>query len=129
MIVVDTSVWIDFLNGVPTPEVERFKRMLGTGAVLLGDLVLCEIMQGLRDERRTASVGKTLEVFRVVPMVGPTIARKAAANYRLLRGRGVAVRKTIDLLIGTFCVENGHRLLHDDRDFRPMADHLGLELA
>jgi predicted nucleic acid-binding protein len=126
LIVVDTSVWIDFLNGRPLPHVRRLRALLGVEEIAIGDLMLCEILQGLDSEREAAEAEALLRRFEIVPMVGDTIATAAARNFRYLRRRGITVRKTIDLLIGTWCVENRRPLLHNDRDFRPMALHLGL---
>ena len=88
--------------------------------------MLCEILQGLNSERSAAEVESLLRRFEIVPMVGKAIVVAAARNYRYLRQRGITIRKTIDLLIGTWCIENRRPLLHNDRDFRPMARHLGL---
>ena len=126
MIVVDSSVWIDHLNDRTTPEVERLRGLVGRAAILVGDLVLLEVLQGLRDEGEAALVERSLRRFDVAPMLDPDLASRAAANYRLLRGMGVTVRKTADLVIGTYCIERGHTLLHSDRDFLPMQTHLGL---
>ena len=126
MIVVDTSVWIDFLNGRDTPPVRRFRGLLGGEEVAVGDLMVCEILQGLDSERSAMEVESLLRRFEIVPMVGEAVAVTAARNYRHLRRRGITVRKTIDLIIGTWCIENRRPLLHNDRDFRPMARHLGL---
>lgn len=126
MIVVDSSVWIDFLNGNDAPHVRRLDGFLGTREVIIGDLMLCEVLQGLESERAAREVETLLRPFAVVPMVGATIAIAAARNFRSLRSRGITVRKTIDLLIGTWCIENRMPLLHNDGDFRPMARHLGL---
>ena len=126
MIVVDSSVWIDHLNGQVTPEVQRLRALVGHAAILVGDLILLEVLQGLRDERQAALVERALRRFEVAAMLGPDLASQAAANYRLLRRSGVTVRKTADLVIGTFCIERGHALLHSDRDFLPMQVHLGL---
>lgn len=126
MIVVDSSVWIDFLTGRATRPVAALQAALGEDEILVGDLMLCEILQGLGDDRAARRVESLLRRFQIVPMVGEAIAVAAARNYRLLRQRGVTVRKTIDLLIGTWCIENRRPLLHDDRDFRPMVKHLGL---
>lgn len=128
MIVVDSTVWIDHLRDSPTRQVLRLRELItGRLALLLvGDLVLCEVLQGLANEREATLVERALRRFIVEPMVTPELAVKAAANYRALRGRGITVRKTIDLLIGTFCIEFGHVLLHSDRDFDPMERHLGL---
>ena len=127
MIVVDTSVWIDFLNGRNAPSVRRLRELLGSEEIAVGDLMLCEILQGLDSERSAAEVESLLRRFEIVPMVGEAIATAAARNYRHLRRRGITVRKTIDLLIGTWCIENRRPLLHNDRDFRPMARYLGLK--
>lgn len=127
MIVVDSSVWIDHLNDQITPEVGRLRVLIGHEAILVGDLILLEVLQGLRNEREAALVEWALRRFKVAPMLNPDLAPLVAANYRLLRGRGVTVRKTADLIIGTFCLEGGHALLHSDRDFLLMQAHLGLQ--
>jgi predicted nucleic acid-binding protein len=126
LIVVDSSVWIDFLNGRNVPHVRRLRAVLGTEEIIVGDLMLCEVLQGLESERAARDVEALLRPFTIVSMVGEAIAVAAARNYRRLRTRGITVRKTIDLLIGTWCIENRRPLLHNDRDFRPMARHLGL---
>jgi predicted nucleic acid-binding protein len=126
VIVVDSSVWIDFFKGRSTPHVARLRALLGTSEIIVGDLMLCEVLQGLEDERAAREVESLLRRFEIAPMVGDVIAVKAARNFRLLRGRGITVRKTIDLLIGTWCIEHRRPLLHNDSDFRPMARHLGL---
>ena len=126
MIVVDSSVWIDFLNGRNAPHVRRLRAVLGTDEVIVGDLMLCEVLQGLGSERAAREVEALLLRFEIVPMAGEEIAVIAARNFRSLRKRGITVRKTIDLLIGTWCIENGRPLLHNDNDFRPMARYLGL---
>lgn len=126
MTVVDSSVWIDFLNGRNVPHVRRLRALLGTDEIVVGDLMLCEVLQGLDSERAAREVEALLRRFEIVPMAGDVIATAAARNFRSLRGRGVTVRKTIDLLIGTWCIENRRPLLHNDSDFRPMARYLGL---
>ena len=126
MIVVDSSVWIDFLNGRRLAHVAALQSALGQQEIVIGDLMLCEILQGVDGEREAEQVEAVLGGFAVVPMVGEAIAVAAARNFRLLRRRGITIRKTIDLLIGTWCIENRHPLLHHDSDFRPMARHLGL---
>ena len=126
MIVVDSSVWIDFLNGRNAPHVRRLRAVLGTDEVIVGDLMLCEVLQGLESERAARDVEALLRRFEIVPMAGDAIAVVAAHNFRSLRRRGTTVRKTIDLLIGTWCIENRRPLLHNDSDFHPMARHLGL---
>ena len=126
MIVVDSSVWIDFLNGREAPHVSQLRALLGVEEVILGDLMLCEVLQGLKDERAAKSVEALLRRFDIVAMGGAEIAVAAARNFRSLRRRGITVRTTIDLLIGAWCIENRVALLHNDNDFRPMARHLGL---
>lgn len=129
MVVVDTSAWIDFLNGAPTPVAERLDRLLGERLVVVGDLVLAELLQGFASEEEAALVRRSLEPLPFAELVGKEIAVAAAANFRSLRRRGVMVRKTIDLLIGTFCLENDLELLHADRDFEAMREHLGLRVV
>jgi predicted nucleic acid-binding protein len=126
LIAVDSSVWIDYLKGVDAPHVRRLDAFLGTGEIMLGDLMLCEVLQGLESERKAQEVEALLCAFAIVSMTGPPIAIAAARNYRHLRRLGITVRKTIDLLIGTWCIENRTPLLHNDGDFRPMVRHLGL---
>ncbi len=94
--------------------------------LLVGDLILLEVLQGARDEAHAARIERGLRRFPVVPMLGDAIAVQAARNYRLLRARGITVRKTKDTIIGAFCIAGGHFLPHDDRDFDPMEVHLGL---
>jgi predicted nucleic acid-binding protein len=126
VIVVDTSVWIDFLNGRRAPHVRQLSAVLGTDEIIVGDLMLCEVLQGLDGERAAQEVEALLRRFEIVSMAGAAIAVAAARNFRSLRRRGITIRKTIDLLIGTWCIENRRPLLHNDKDFRPMALHLGL---
>jgi hypothetical protein len=126
LIVVDSSVWIDFLNGRNAPHVGALQASLGSDQIIVGDLMLCEVLQGLASEREARQVETLLRRFEIVPMVGETIAVAAAHNFRALRKRGVTIRKTIDVLIGTWCIENRRSLLHNDSDFRPMSRYLGL---
>ncbi|MFZ1923839.1 MAG: PIN domain nuclease [Xanthobacteraceae bacterium] len=126
MIVVDSSVWIDFLSGRNLPHVRRLRAMLGAEEIVVGDLMLCEVLQGVADETRAREVESILRRFAIVTMAGDPIAVTAARNFRRLRSAGITVRKTIDLLIGTWCIENRMALLHNDGDFRSMARHLGL---
>jgi len=126
VIVVDSSVWIDFLNGRNVPHVRRLRATLGTDEIIVGDVMLCEVLQGLNSERAARDVEILLRRFDIVPMVGEAIAVAAARNYRSLRRRGITIGKTIDLLIGTWCIESRTPLLHNDSDFHPMVRHLGL---
>ena len=126
MILVDSSVWIDHLNGTVTEAVRRLRALIPERPLLVGDLILCEVLQGFRSEREAQLVERALRRFATVSLLDPEVAVKAAANYRSMRARGVTIRKTIDLVIGTFCTERGHVLLHSDRDFEPMVRLLGL---
>ena len=129
MIVVDSSVWIDFFNGVSSPEVERLDGLLGVTPLVIGDLILVEVMQGFRNERDVATARQLFRSLALLPMLGGSNAWKAAENYRQLRSRGITVRKTIDGIIATACIEANLPLLFSDRDFVPYVEHLGLEAA
>ncbi len=127
MIIVDSSVWIDHFRNAATEPVLRVRALIERELLLVGDLVLCEVLQGVRSDAEARLVEEALREFELVTLVDPELAIIAAANYRLLRGRGVTVRTTVDLMIGTFCIERGHVLLHNDRDFEPMERFLGLQ--
>ena len=126
MIVVDSSVWIDFLSGRDLAHVQRLRAIFGVEEIVVGDLMLCEVLQGVSGEQRAREVESVLRRFAIVTMAGDAIAVTAARNFRYLRSVGITIRKTIDLLIGTWCIENRMPLLHNDGDFHPMARHLGL---
>jgi predicted nucleic acid-binding protein len=126
---VDSSVWIDFFRGGESAEVDFLTRQFRESRILVGDLVLLEVLQGVRNDREAREVETALRAFEVRAMLDPELAVAAAANYRKLRGVGVTNRKTIDLIIGTFCIHHTLPLLASDRDFRPLAEHLGLELV
>jgi hypothetical protein len=127
VILVDSSVWIDHLRDTDTEQVSHLRSLMSGEELLVGDLVLCEVLQGLRSDAEARLVEDALREFEVVPLVDAELAVKAAANYRFLRSLGFTVRRTIDLLIATFCIERGHSLLHGDRDFTPMQRFLGLQ--
>ena len=127
MIVVDSSVWIDYFNGVETREIALLDGLLGVEPVMIGDLILMEVLQGFRNDRDARKARDALDSLVFEPMVGRDIALASVRNYRALRARGVTVRKSIDILIATFCMENGHRLLHCDRDFDPIEEFLALQ--
>ena len=129
MTLVDSSVWIDQFNQVPNPAVERLRALVAEEPLLVGDLILCEVLQGFRTDVQAQLVERALSQYQIVALSSPELAVKAAANYRSLRQRGITIRKTIDLIIGTFCIERGHALLHSDRDFEPMERYLGLQRA
>jgi len=128
MVIVDTSAWVEyFRNGLPT-VVSKVDRCLDQDLVGIGDLVYCEVMQGIRSPRHRTEVSSLLLSLPHFNMVGFHIAEKSAANYRFLRSKGVTVRKTIDVLIGTFCAEHGFQIVHHDSDFNLMAQHIGLDI-
>ncbi len=130
MIVVHSSVWIANLRNLHTDKVRRLRSIdHASDPVLVGDLILLEVLHGARDEQHAARIERAMRTFPVEPMLDPALAVAAARNVRTLRGLGITMRKTIDVIIGTFCIERGHSLLHDDRDFTPMARHLGLRVA
>jgi len=129
MILVDSSVWIDQINQATTMQVRRLHELLPEAPLLIGDLILCEVLQGFRSEAEARLVQRSLSRFEIVSLCSPDLAVRAADNYRVLRRQGITIRKTIDLIIGTFCIEHGHTLLHSDRDFEPMERLLGLQTA
>lgn len=129
MIVVDSSIWIGQLRRSRSDKIETLESIRDPAtSIVVGDLVLLEVLQGARNDRHAADIERELRVFRIERMLDDGIAVKAAAHDRALRDRGITVRKTVDLIIATFCVERGHSLLHDDRDFDPLAAHLGLRV-
>lgn len=129
MILVDSSVWIDFFRGVTTPQVDTLDRLLGVEPLAVGDLILAEVLQGFRSEKQFNQARKLLLTLEQVDIGGQEIAVQAARNFRTLRDRGVTIRKTIDTLIATRCIESDIALLFSDRDFDPFVEHLGLRSA
>lgn len=129
MILVDSSVWIDYFRSADTPQVALLDSLLGRSPLAVADLIAAEVLQGVRSDQEFNLVKQTLEAFDHVDLVGYDIAVKASQNYRTLRAMGITIRKTIDTLIATRCIENGLTLLHANRDFLPFAEHLGLKLA
>lgn len=126
LILVDSSVWIAYLRGESGTQSETLERLLGNEPILVGDLILTEVLQGIRHEREFRETRNMLAAFEFVELGGREIAIQAARNHRTLRAAGITVRKTIDSIIATWCIENGCRLLHHDRDFEPFVKHLGL---
>jgi predicted nucleic acid-binding protein len=126
---VDSSVWIDYLRGTATPETDKLDRLLGREPIAIGDLILTEVLQGIQDERDFNEAKRMLTSLAVVDLAGRETAIQAARNYRTLRGLGVTIRKTIDTLIATRCIEDGYDLLHSDRDFDAFEKHLGLHVV
>lgn len=129
MILADSSVWIAHLRGQESPSVARLDALIESPDLLIGDLVLLELLQGARDDRHASAIDLRMRRFPLVQVFDPEIALAGARNYRKLRGLGVSVRKTADLIIATFCIERGHALLHEDRHFDLMAQHLPLAIA
>ena len=129
MILVDSSVWIDYFRGVATPQSDRLDGLLGREGLATGDVVLTEVLQGFSSDRDFNQALRLLSSLTLVQIGGEDIAVQAARNFRTLRARGVTVRKTIDTLIATRCIQDGHALLYSDRDFDPFAEHLGLQSA
>lgn len=126
MILVDSSVWIDYFRGTSTPESDKLDSLLGTEPLAIGDLILTEVLQGFNADRDFNQARTLLSSFEVVTLAGQDIALQAARNFRTLRAAGITVRKTIDTIIATCCIERGHALLFSDRDFDPFVQHLGL---
>jgi len=126
MIIADTSVWIDYFRGIDAPHTNKLDMALGTDEIFMGDLIITELMQGARTEKSISQIRDVISKMQCVNMVGQKIAYESAANYRLLRSKGVTVRKTIDMLIGTYCICSDASLIHNDRDFDPIEMHLGL---
>ena len=129
MILVDSSVWIDYFRGTTTPETETLDRLLGAELIATGDLILTEVLQGFVSDRDFTQARKLLTSLDVVTLGGQDAALQAARNFRTLRTLGVTVRKTIDTLIATCCIEHDFSLLYSDRDFEPFVKHLGLRSA
>ena len=128
MILVDSSVWIDYFNGISTWQTDSLDNCLSHVPVVIGDLILTEVLQGFRSDRAFETAKNFLSALPFRQMGGYKVAIQSARNYRLLRKAGVTVRKTIDVIIATFCIMEGLTLLHDDRDFDPMVTHFSLKI-
>ncbi len=126
MILVDSSVWIDYFRGNATPQADRLDTLLATEPLAIGDSILLEVLQGFNDEKEFNLAKKLLSRLTPVDLGGYDIAIQAARNYRTLRMLGVTVRRTIDTVIATRCIESNYTLLHSDRDFEPFVTHLKL---
>jgi predicted nucleic acid-binding protein len=129
VIFVDSSVWIDYFRGTTTPQVEKLDSLLGIEPIATGDLILTEVLQGFVSDRDFNQARKLMTSLVIVDVVGQKTAIQAARNFRVLRSLGVTVRKTIDTVIATCCIESGLSLLYSDRDFDPFVEHLGLRSA
>jgi predicted nucleic acid-binding protein len=129
VILVDSSVWIAHLRGDRTEATAKLEKAVTREPLLVGDLILLEILQGARNEAHAARIERGLRQYTLVSLLDADLAPHAARNYRKLRELGITIRKTADIIIGTFCIEHRHALLHDDRDFAPMEAHLGLKVV
>ena len=129
MIVVDSSVWIDYFSGKKSPAAEKLDTLLGDTPIAAGDLMLVEVLQGFRSDSDFATARELLMSLTVVNLLNTSIALKSAANFRTLRKKGITVRKTIDTIIATYCIENNFALLYSDKDFQPFRQYLNLQSA
>ena len=129
MILVDSSVWIDYFRGSITTQTEKLDQLMGSEFLAIGDLILTEVLQGFADDRDFNQAKKVLTSLTIVELGGKEIAIHAAHNFRILRNLGVTVRKTIDTVIATRCIASGYELLHSDKDFEPFVEHLGLRVV
>jgi predicted nucleic acid-binding protein len=128
MVIADTSAWVDFFRGLDAPHVKSLEIALISDRLYIGDLIITELLQGVRNDKGAKEILEIISKLTVVNMVSESLAYKSAENYRFLRSKGKTVRKTIDMLIGTYCIENGMALIHKDSDFLPMEEFLGLRV-
>ena len=126
MIVADTSVWIDYVRGLDASHTNILDHELLYNRVITGDIIIVEFLQGFREDKDFLEAKKIMDSLEYRDFLGNEIALRAAENFRILRKKGITARKTIDVIIATFCIENGLELIHNDRDFDPMEEHLGL---
>lgn len=129
MILVDTSVWIDYFNGKADKYTDALDQALEKGVVAIGDLIFLEILQGFKSDKEYKLAKETLSTLEQYEMFGHSIALKSAENYRALRKKGITIRRTADVIIATFCIENELSLLFSDKDFKPFVQYLGLRSA
>ncbi|MBD2233063.1 type II toxin-antitoxin system VapC family toxin [Phormidium tenue] len=126
MILVGSSVWIDYFNGQNTPQVELLDQLLSTQPLAIGDIILTEVLQGFRQDADYVTAKQILTSLTIFQLINTDLAINSADNFRTLRKRGITVRRTVDVIIATFCIEAKHALLFSDRDFIPFVQHLGL---
>ena len=129
MILVDSSVWIDYFSGNSSPETDLLDGVLGVSAVAIGDLILVEVLQGFRHDKDYKTAKRLLGELTTFELLGTTMAVKTADNFRKLRKKGITIRKTADVIIASFCIEHSLALLFSDKDFKPFVEHLGLRDA
>lgn len=128
MIVADTSAWIDYVRGIDAPHTNILDYELEKSRIITGDIIITEFLQGFRSEEEYERARQMMESLEYYDFVGKAIAIQAAQNYRELRRKGITIRKTIDVIIATFCIENNFELIHNDRDFDSMESILGLKV-
>lgn len=128
MILVDTSVWIDYFNGVSTKQTDSLDRILSEHTVLIGDIILTDILQGFDSDKEFRLAKQALDPLDCVHLGGKSLAIKAASNFRFLLSKGITIRKTVDMLIGSWCIEHEVELLHNDKDFDQIATQLPLQI-
>ena len=129
MLLVDSTVWVDYFNGIENPQTDYLHQIVDKTPILIGDLILAEVLQGFREDADFEKARRAFGKYIQVQMVNPELALQGARNYRLLRRKGITVRKTIDSLIATYCIENEHELLHNDSDFDGYEKYLGLKVV
>lgn len=129
MLIVDSTVWVDYFNGIENPQTDYLHQNADKTPILIGDLILAEVLQGFRGDADFEKARRALAKYIQVAMVNPELALQSARNYRVLRRKGSTVRKTIDSLIATYCIEKEHDLLHNDTDFDGYEKHLGLTVV
>lgn len=129
MVLVDSSVWIDFFNGTDKAETDKLNEILGLEEVVIGDLILTEVLQGFRSETDYKAAKNVLASLAVHDLLGKELAIKSADNFRKLRKKGITIRKTADVIIATYCIENKVPLLFTDKDFIPFVENLRLKSA
>ena len=129
MTFVDSSVWVDYFNGIQTWQTDKLYQLLADKLIVIGDIVLAEVLQGFRSDKDFHKAKEALNALPCYNVCGKEIAIKSANNFRFLRKKGTTIRKTVDMIIGTFCIENNYTLLHDDKDFEPLAKYLRLKVV
>ena len=128
MILVDSSVFIDYFNGINNWHTDELNDLLGNELVITGDYILAEVLQGFRNDKDYKIAKEIMQSFPCFNICNEDLAMKSADNFRYLRRKGITIRKTVDLIIGTFCIENDIELLHNDRDYEPMGQYLNLKI-
>ena len=128
MIVVDTSAWIDYVNGIKATQTKLIDDALENNRIVTGDIIITEFLQGFKSQTDFEQAKRMMDLLEYYDFLGKDLAIKAANNFRLLRRNGITIRKTIDVIIATFCIENDYMLIHNDKDFDPMESILGLKI-